>query len=269
MSYEITAEVAPPPEPPKARPLTPIMSNYVASMWLALGFGILLLLILWPELGAFLPGGFNFTILLAIIGGLVGLTAWLTRAIVMGNEGAMKLSRTLLLVGLIVLLAGTIGFMVWKLSGESAPAAGGTPAPNFFGASPLLSASLLSFAVLLPLLFAMMGFFLGMRDEVDLFFNPPAETDEDETQFRRPRVVDPAEVEEQLAAERAAAEAAALEAEMKAQEAALVEEVLAEEEPGEVIVDGSDPHAAAYEDHEAPLSMGELSLDEPEEEKKD
>ena len=99
-----------------------------------------------------------------------------------------------------------------------------------------------------------LGFFIGMRDEVDAYFNPRVE--EEVTTVRRP-VVMGREAAEGVEEEPAVSEEELLAAEMAAAEAAAEAPASAEQE-------------AAYDDHEAPLAMGDLALDdEVAEEKKD
>ena len=253
--YDVAAAPAPPPKP---RVLPAEVNNFVTMFWLALGFGALLLLILWPDVGGFMPFTLSLVVLFAILAGVIAIGAWVSRGITLGNKGALAVGKMVLLVGMIAGLVGLIIYFVLKFSaGAPATPAGSIAGPGFIGASPLLGGSLLAFACLLPLFFALMGFFMSMRDEIDHYFNPPAE--DALTATIEPILASHDDVAELLDAEPAEAEIA--EAEAAAQEAS--DEVVAEQglSPGD---------AAAMEDHEKPLSMGELSLDdEPAGEKKE
>lgn len=254
MSYEITATAV---EPPKPRVLPPEVNNFVTAFWFTLGFGALLLLILWPDVAGFLPAGFSFTVFLALLGIMVFIGAWVSRGITLGNQTALRVGKFALLLGVLALMLIAIGVIVFKLTATDKTPPGGLTPPSYVGASAFLSSSFLAIAVLLPLLFGMLGFFMSMRDEVDAYFNPPPE--EELTEYRQPVVMGREEVAEMLEATPAEGEAELVEAEVQATEAALTEEGSGLESTGEAL---SESDKAAYDDHDAPLSMGEFELDD-------
>lgn len=256
MSYDFAASAVPAP-PPKPRVLPPEVSNFVAAFWFAIGFAAVLLTVLWPEASGFLPAGLSNVVLFGVFAVLVAIGVWVTRGIVLGNQGALRVGKMVLLVGGAVGLVAVVGLLIVKGTGGSAAKVGGIDPPGFFGASPLLASALLGLGVLLPVLFAMLGFFMAMRDEVDAYFNPPP-PEEELTSVVRPVVMQPEEAEGYAEETPIEAEGEALAAELEAQEAAL-SEGSGLESTGEGL---SDSDKAAYDDAEAPLSMGELSLDD-------
>jgi hypothetical protein len=234
------------PAPPR-RGYPPAIGNLLASWWLALGFWVLLLAILWPEMP--LPGALNaiktgmltgIVLILLVLGTIV---AW---GIAAARPGMLRVMKLALLIGmgLGVVVVGV--FFVAKMrAGDAAPSP--HPPLTFLGPNPVVAGALLGLAGLLPFLFALFALSFTTSDEVTHHFYPPAE---EHTAVTRPVVMAREEAAALAAEEEAAAEAEALAA-AEAAAAAEAERAAAEAAAAEAAA----AEAAAEKDHDAPLAV--------------
>jgi hypothetical protein len=120
------------------------ISNWIASFWLTLGFGVVLMLLLWPELGelaSFFVGGGGRTLFLLIVGGLVAVGGYVTIGVLQADASRFRLGKIFLLVALFVGALAAIGLVILRMQAPQTMDAG-LQSPTFWGASPTLAALL-------------------------------------------------------------------------------------------------------------------------------
>jgi hypothetical protein len=161
---------------PRPRFIPAEISNWVLSYWLAVGFGLLLLLVLWPEVGevaGFMAGGFGRLVFGLISAVAIAAAAVVTAGVLSANEARFRQGKLILLIGIIVLLLVAVGLIVLQMQAPQTVEAG-LQSPSFWGASPTLAALLLVTMVLLPLFFCVLVLSMGGQPAIKNFFNPPA-----------------------------------------------------------------------------------------------
>lgn len=252
-----TAALEAPARAPRLIPAE--ISNWIASFWLTLGFGVVLMLLLWPEVGnlaGFLVGGVGRTFFLLLVGGLVGVGGYVTIGVLRADANRFRLGKLFLLIALIVGALAAIGVIVIRMQAPQTMDAG-LQSPTFWGASPTLAALLLVTAFLLPLFFGVMALSMGGQAPIKNFFNPPEEIIEPELEDEGPRTrpMKPGA----KAARSAAASAASVEV------APVEDEVVVVEDDAAAVEESA--AAAAPHDSEAPLAVDsdfEISLEQAE-----
>lgn len=175
---------------PRPRFIPAEISNWVLSYWLAVGFGLLLLLVLWPEVGeafGFMAGGFGRVVFGVIAVAAVAVAAVVTAGVLAANESRFRQGKIALMISLIVVLLLAVGLVVLRMQAPQTVEAG-LQAPTFWGASPTLATLLLVTAFLLPLLFGVLALSMGGQPAIKDFFNPPAPEE-----FIEPEVSDESE----------------------------------------------------------------------------
>lgn len=161
---------------PRRRFIPTEISNWILSYWLAVGFGLLLLLILWPEVGevaGFMAGGFGRLVLGLISAAAIAAAAVVTAGVSVANESRFRQGKVILLIGVIVILLLASGLIVLRMQAPQTIDAG-LQSPAFWGASPILATMLLVTGFLLPLLFCVLVVSMGGQPAIKEFFNPPA-----------------------------------------------------------------------------------------------
>ncbi|HMP03494.1 MAG TPA: hypothetical protein PKD86_07900 [Gemmatales bacterium] len=165
---------------PSARPryIPAEVSNWLTSFWMTMGFGLLLLIMLWPEVGQVMgmfEGAFGRVLLLLILGGVVGVGSFVTLGVVQADESRYRLGKLFLLIAMIVGALAAIAVVIIRLQAPTTTEAG-LQSPGFIGASPTLGAMLLIVAFLMPLFFGILTLSIGVQPGIKRFFNPPQES---------------------------------------------------------------------------------------------